>query len=52
MGMKYIGNGGFVPPYPARDLSDAEVQEFGADDLLETGLYEPAESAQEEDGEE
>lgn len=37
--MKYIGNGAFCPPYPARDLSDEEVQEFGEKALLETGLY-------------
>ena len=39
MPMKYIGNGAYCPPYPARDLSDEEVQEFGEKALLETGLY-------------
>lgn len=39
MSMKYIGKGEFVPPYPARDLSDDEVKEFGKDALLATGLY-------------
>jgi hypothetical protein len=40
MGMKYIGGGAFVPPYPARDLTDAEVETFGAEALMQTGLYE------------
>lgn len=39
MGLKYIGGGNFCPPYPARDLNDAEVKEFGKETLLATGLY-------------
>ena len=39
MGMNYIGDGSFIPNIPARDLTAAEVEEFGADYLLETGLY-------------
>lgn len=40
MTLKYIGKGAFVPPYPARDLSDQEVNDFGKQALLDTGLYE------------
>lgn len=43
MGMKYIGDGAFVPNIPARNLSDDEVKEFGAATLLKTGLYVPVE---------
>ena len=39
MGLKYIGGGRFCPPYPARDLTDAEVIEYGKEALLATGLY-------------
>lgn len=39
MGMKYIGTG-FIHPFPARDLTDEEVNEFGEEALLATGLYE------------
>lgn len=39
MAMKYIGAGSFVPNIPARDLTDAEVTEFGKETLLTTGLY-------------
>lgn len=39
MGLKYIGAGAFVPNIPARDLTDAEVIEFGKETLLATGLY-------------
>lgn len=35
----YIGKGAFVPIYPARDLSAEEVEKFGKDALLATGLY-------------
>lgn len=45
MGMKYIGAGAFVPNIPARDLSDAEVLEYGKDTLLATGLYVEGEAA-------
>ncbi len=37
--MKYIGKGEYIPPFPARDLTDAEVSEFGEETLLATGLY-------------
>lgn len=37
--LKYIGDGAFHPPYPARDLTDGEVKEFGEAELLKTGLY-------------
>lgn len=40
MTLKYIGKGAWVPPYPARDLNDQEVKEFGEAELLATGLYE------------
>lgn len=57
--MKYIGGGAFCPPYPARDLTDAEVHEFGREALLATGLYvedqpeKPVKkTAKEKDGEE
>lgn len=40
MGMRYIGKGAFCPPYPARDLTDEEVQEYGEATLLATKLYE------------
>jgi hypothetical protein len=55
MAMKFLG-GGFVPSYPARDLTDAEVEEFGKENLLATGLYEEVpdaateEAFQEQDG--
>lgn len=39
MTLKYIGVGAFVPSIPARDLTDAEVKEFGKEALLATGLY-------------
>lgn len=39
MNLKYIG-AGFLPGVPARDLSAAEVEEYGgAALLLATGLY-------------
>ncbi len=37
--LRYIGGGAFQPPYPARDLSDDEVEKFGESALLATGLY-------------
>ena len=37
--MKYIGDGAFVPNIPARDLTDAEVIEYGKEALIATGLY-------------
>jgi hypothetical protein len=39
MTLKYIGGGAWCPPYPARDLTDAEVNRYGKDALLATGLY-------------
>jgi hypothetical protein len=41
--MRYIGEGAFAPGIPARDLTDAEVNEFGKETLLATGLYVEAE---------
>jgi hypothetical protein len=38
-GLIYIGNGFWQPGYPARDLTEDEVKEFGKDKLLATGLY-------------
>ena len=37
--MRYIGEGRFRPGIPARDLTEAEVKQFGRKFLLETGLY-------------
>lgn len=36
--MKYIGKS-FLPDVPARDLTDKEVEKFGRDFLLASGLY-------------
>ena len=41
--LKYIGKGNFIYPVPARDLSAAEVDKFGKDKLIASGLYEEAE---------
>jgi hypothetical protein len=38
--LRYVGNGAFVPPYPARDLNAEEVEQYGQEALLATGLYE------------
>ena len=36
----YIGNGEFLPGVPARDLTEAEVKQYGGEKaLLESGLY-------------
>lgn len=43
-GLTYIGKGAFVPPYPARDLTEEEVRQFGEDVLLATGLYQKTEA--------
>jgi hypothetical protein len=37
--MRYIGNASIIG-IPARDLTEAEVEQFGEDFLLSTGLYE------------
>lgn len=37
--LRYKG-GGFVPGIPASDLSQAQVDKFGLERLLATGLYE------------
>ena len=38
--LKYIGTG-FLPGVPARDLSDAEVEQHGGEEtLIASGLYE------------
>ncbi len=37
--MKYIGNGEAIIGIPARDLSPAEVKQFGESFLLASGLY-------------
>ncbi len=36
--LKYIGQG-FIPGIPARDLKDHEVEKFGEEFLLKTGLF-------------
>lgn len=38
MKLKYLG-GGYLPGVPARDLSAEEVESFGIDMLLASGLY-------------
>jgi len=38
-GMKYVGDGTFLPGIPARDLTEAEVVEYGRKRLLASGLY-------------
>ena len=37
-GLHYLG-GGFLPGVPARDLTPLEVERYGRDILLATGLY-------------
>lgn len=37
--MIYVGNGGFIPGVPARDLTDEEVKRWGKQLLLNSGLY-------------
>ena len=37
--LKYIGNGSFLAGVPARDLSVAEVKQYGKKRLLDSGLY-------------
>ena len=39
----YIGDGAWVAPLPARDLTDAEVEAFGEEAIQKTGLYKKAE---------
>lgn len=34
MGLLYIGDGAYIPGYPARDLSAEEVEKYGEDTLL------------------
>lgn len=42
MGLKWLGQA-FIIGVPARDLTDAEVEEYGgAEYLTGTGLYEPS----------
>lgn len=38
-GLIYVGNGGFIPNVPARDLTEAEVAKYGKAMLLRSGLY-------------
>ena len=39
--MRYIGGGASIPGIPARDLSEAEVEQYGgAAFLASTGIYE------------
>ena len=45
-GLKYVGDGGFLPGIPARDLSAEEVKEYGLEWLLQTGLYEEIKEAE------
>lgn len=40
--LRYIGHG-FLPGVPARDLTDAEVEQFGRESLIASGLYIPVE---------
>lgn len=48
----YIGNGEFIPPFPARDLTDEEVEQFGGEKkLIETGLYAKPEKTKSQDKE-
>ena len=37
--LRYVGDGSHIPRVPARDLSDAEVRQFGKRRLLQSGLY-------------
>jgi hypothetical protein len=39
MKLRYIGGGAFVVGLPARDLTAQEVKLYGAQRLLDTGLY-------------
>ena len=43
MGLKYNGRG-FIVGIPSRDLSAEEVEKFGKDSLLVSGLYEEIKS--------
>lgn len=45
MKMIYIGDGSFLHGVPARDLTEAEVERFGAEFLLASGLYKTDEPA-------
>lgn len=45
MRLRYLG-GGWIADVPARDLSEAEVEQHGADRLLASGLYAPDVDAQ------
>lgn len=38
-GMKYVGDGTCLVGVPARDLTKEEVLQFGAANLLASGLY-------------
>jgi hypothetical protein len=38
-GLIYVGDGGFIPEVPARDLTEAEVAQYGKAKLLQSGLY-------------
>lgn len=42
--MKYLG-WGFIPGIPARDLTDEEVERFGAKLLEDSGLYQKTKSS-------
>ena len=39
MAFKYIGKGDWIPGVPARDLTDAEVKQFGEVYVLASKLY-------------
>lgn len=43
MRLIYIGNGAWLPGVPTRDLNEEEVNFYGINWLLESGLYKPAE---------
>jgi len=38
--LKYIGDGAYLPGFPARDLSESEAKHYDLVVLLATGLYE------------
>ena len=38
-GLKYVGDGTFLPGVPARNLTEAEIAQYGRKRLLASGLY-------------
>lgn len=43
MKLKFIGDNGYIHGIPARDLSDEEVETYGEEMLLASGMYEAIE---------